>query len=258
MNSLTTSFFTKQKQLKHSVANSNKNKFVVSNSAATYIFDQYVFAEDTLYKASPSVCESENSKLYAIFLQLSPLYIVKAGSSLTPSAKLDTFVFYMALQLGFKVNHSMVTGRPNDLAFFCYYSKAFRNNFHISYFFDVSKQINCATKQSRLDYQRKFASRRQGTFIRNGSQSGVSLFNRIFSKNDSSFIAPKKKVKKLFAKKLRSTKAIRGAALEDEYTKRFQSQEQKISFIKLYKKAQTRRKSVAGVFKPTAVFPQSI
>jgi len=69
---------------------------------------------------------------------------------------------------------------------------------------------------------------------------------------------PKKKVKKLFAKKLRSTKAIRGAALEDEYTKRFQSQEQKISFIKLYKKAQTRRKSVAGVFKPTAVFPQSI
>lgn len=52
MNSITTSFFTKQKQLKHSVVNSNKNKFVVSNSAATYIFDQYVFAEDTLYKAS--------------------------------------------------------------------------------------------------------------------------------------------------------------------------------------------------------------
>ena len=258
MNSTTTSFFIKQKQFKYSVAKTNKSEFVLFNSTATYIFDQYLFTEKALYNTSLSVYESQDPQVYATFLHLSSLSTVYSGHSIMPSVKLDIFAFYITLQLAFKVNYSLITGRPNDLAFFCYYNKAFRNNFYISSSFDVSKQTICATKHSRFDYQRKFESRKQGTFIRNGSQNGVSLFNRIFCKNNSYFIATKKKVQNFFSKKLRSTKAIRGAVLEDKYSKRFQSQEQKLSFIKFYKKAQIRRKSVVDVFKSIAIFPQSI
>jgi hypothetical protein len=260
MNLFTTSFITKQKQTNKSFAVTRRNhesKFVASNTAATHIFDQYLFREDLIYTSSVPSCSYEEPTIFASFFRLSALSHLNCNGNFPARHKLDIFSFFITVQLAFKVNHSAILARPNDLAFFCYYNKAFAISSRINYSFDVSKQFICATKQSRLDYKRKFDSRRQGTFITNGSQSGVSFFNRVFCKNNNSFTS-KKKVQKFFSKKLRSTKAIRGAVLENDYRKRFQSQKQKQTFITLYKKMQKRRVSALSFFKPVALFPQSI
>jgi hypothetical protein len=260
MDLFTTSFLTKQKQVNKSFAVTRcnyENKFVVSNTAATYIFDQYIFREDLIYTSSVPSCTYEEPTLFFDFLRLSALSHVNCNAYFPDSQKLDIFAFFITVQLAFKVNHSAILARPNDLTFFCYYNKAFARGSRINYSFDVSKQLICATKQSRLDYQRKFDSRRQGTFVTNGSQRAVSFFNRVFFKNNNTFTS-KKKVQNFFSKKLRSTKAIRGAVLENDYRKRFQSQKQKHAFIMLYKKTQKRRVSALSLFKPVALFPQSI
>lgn len=261
MDQFTTSFITKQKLVNNSLAVTGRNyanNFVASNTAATYIFDQYLFREDLIYTSSVPSCTYEEPTFFSNILRLSALSHVNCNTFFPDKHKLDIFAFYITVQLAFKVNHSVILARPNDLAFFCYYNKAFSGvGSVINYSFDLNKQLISATKQSRLDYQRKFDSRRQGTFVTNGSQRAVSLFNRVFFKNNSSFTS-KKKVQTFFSKKLRSTKAIREAALENDYRKRFQSQKQKQSFIMLYKKTQKRRVSAVSLFKPVALFPQSI
>jgi len=261
MDLFTTSFITKQKLVNNSFAVTGRNyanNFVASNTAATYIFDQYLFREDLIYTSSVPSCLYEEPTLFSNFLRLSALSHVNCNNSFPDKHKLDTFAFFLTVQLAFKVNHSAILARPNDLAFFCYYNKAFASSGSgINYSFDVNKQLICATKQSRLDYQRKFDSRRQGTFVTNGSQRAVSLFNMVFFKNNNAFTS-KKKVQNFFSKKLRSTKAIRGAVLDNDYRKRFQSQKQKHSFIILYKKTQKRRVSAVSLFKPVALFPQGI
>ena len=261
MDQFTTSFITKQKLVNNSLAVTGRNyanNFVASNTAATYIFDQYLFREDLIYTSSVPSCTYEEPTFFSNILRLSALSHVNCNTFFPDKHKLDIFALYITVQLAFKVNHSVILARPNDLAFFCYYNKAFSGvGSVINYSFDLNKQLISATKQSRLDYQRKFDSRRQGTFVTNGSQRAVSLFNRVFFKNNSSFTS-KKKVQTFFSKKLRSTKAIRGAVLENDYCKRFQSQKQKQSFIMLYKKTQKRRVSAVSLFKPVALFPQSI
>jgi DNA-directed RNA polymerase beta subunit len=261
MDLFTTSFITKQKLANNSFAVTGRNyanNFVVSNVAATHIFDQYLFREDAIYTSSVPSCTYEEPTFFSNFLRLSALSHANLTIAFPDNHKLDIFGFFITVQLAFKVNHSVILARPNDLAFFCYYNKAFASGGSgISYSFDVNKQLICATKQSRLDYQRKFDSRRQGTFVTNGSQRAVSFFNMVFSKNNNASTS-KKKVQNFFSKKLRSTKAIRGAVLENDYRKRFQSQKQKQSFIILYKKTQKRRVSAVSLFKPVALFPQSI
>jgi hypothetical protein len=191
MDLFTTSFITKQKLVNNSFAVTGRNyanNFVASNVAATHIFDQYLFREDAIYTSSVPSCTYEEPTFFSNFLRFSAL----SHSNLTiafpdnHNHKLDIFGFFITVQLAFKVNHSVILARPNDLAFFCYYNKAFASGGSgISYSFDVNKQLICATKQSRLDYQRKFDSRRQGTFVTNGSQRAVSFFNMVFSKNNN-------------------------------------------------------------------------
>jgi len=252
MNPILISFFNKQKS-PHKLAKETNAE--TKNNPVSCIFSQYLFIENILYKKI-GVPTNKDYNIYSSFIHFSsinnPIYYKEPFAAI----KIDSFAFYMAIQLAFKVKHTSIISRPNDLSFFCYYNKAFIDNFSVVKQNSASKNTFTINKYSRLDYQRKLQTRIQTNFIFNGVRAGCSFFNRIFSKNNTHIISSNNKTSKLFSKKLRSTKAIRGATLEDNYTKRFKSSEQLTSFIKVYKNTQNRQHSVTSIFKSKAIFPQ--
>jgi len=257
MNPIFISFFNKQKNQVYSIKLNKKiNNNVKENSygnTTTYIFSQYLFIESVLNKEI-EVPMNNDYNLYSSFIQFSstnyPIYSEKNSVGV----KIDSFAFYMAIQLTFKVTHTVISTRPNDLTFFCYYNKAFIHNFSIGKV-AYNNNILITNKYKRLDYQQKYQNRIRTNFIGYGNDTTSSFFNTIFYKNNTPQVNIKNRTHKLFFKKLRSTKAIRKATLGDDYNKRFKSNTQITSFIKLYVNSQIRKRSI---FKPKAIFPQHV
>jgi len=258
MNPILTSFFNKQKNQSYSSRSNKKkvtkNKFIIRNTSATYIFSQYLHIENILYRKA-SLPSYKDYNIYSSFIELSGVDTLNYHEKTDNKAKVDIFGFYRAIQLAFKMTHCLIKIRPNEVAFFYYYNKAFINNFYIIK--NISDNNLVANNYTRFDYQRKLQIRTQSNFVFNGSQVGFSFFNKVFSQNNTPFISRKKKVAKIFSKKLRSTKVIRSATLEDNYTKRFNSRRQFTSFLKLYKGRRFRKKSATYIFKSKAIFPKN-
>jgi hypothetical protein len=260
MNPILTSFFNKQKNQSHFSKSSKKkvtkNKFIIRNTSATYIFSQYLHIENILYRKT-SLPSDKDYNIYSSFIELSSVDTLNYHEKTENKAKVDIFGFYRAIQLAFKTTHCLIKIRPNEVAFFYYYNKAFINNFSIIKNISDNKNNLVANNYTRFDYQRKLQIRTQSNFVFNGSQVGFSFFNRVFSQNNTPFISLKKKIAKFFSKKLRSTKVIRSATLEDNYTKRFNSRRQLSSFLKLYKGRRFRQKSATYIFKSKGIFPKN-
>lgn len=252
MNTILISFFNKQKSLPKL---NKKTNTETKNNAISCIFSQYLFIENILYKEI-SVSVNKDYNIYSSFIHFSSINNSIYYKKPFVTIKIDSFAFYIAIQLAFKVKHAPIISRPNDLSFFCYYNKAFIDDFSIGKQDFTQKSNSITNKYSRLDYQRKLQTRTQTNFISNGVQAGCSFFNIIFCKNNTHIVSSNNMTSKFFSKKLRSTKAIRGATLEDNYTKRFKSDAQLTSFIKVYKNTQNRKHSVTSTFKSKAIFPQ--
>lgn len=238
------SFFIKQKQTKHLFVQYKKTDYV------NQIFSQYLFVENILQKSQAQSIHSEQN-IYSVYIQNSSLTnCVKCANKLD-AIKLDMFSYYLSIQLAFNVIYNVINSRPNDLTFFCYYNNAFVNNFA------TLNSINIINnKDTRLNYQRNLQSIGQGTFLINGIQNSLVVFNNLFSKNNTDVISLKKRNVNLFAKKFRSTKTIRSVILKKSITKRFKSQLEVKPFLKFYNLMYTRRS--IQFYKSVSSFPQNI
>ncbi len=238
------SFFTKQKQTKHLFVQYKKTDHV------NQILSQYLFVENILQKSQAQFINSEQT-IYSVYIQNSSLTNCIKCVTKFYSIKLDVFSYYLSIQLAFNVIYSAINSKPNDLTFFCYYNSAFVNNFA------TLKSINIVNnKSTRLNYQHNLQSIKQSTFLINGIQNSLAVFNNVFSKNNTDIVSLKKRHGNLFAKKFRSTKTIRNIILKTSITKRFNSQLEAKPFLKLYNIMYTRR----GIqfYKSVSIFPQNI